>query len=293
MVEEPIMKMLPAVAVTGRVLTIRGMRPAKYFRSLMKPLFACSIFALILAAQSPKTHADTIYVNDFETSVDSGWSSVTRQALGINRTPSGRGFLGWASTTQALNGVSHEGLSLTTVVPRPGLIQVDFDLYLINSWDGNSSIFGPDIFQISLESDTPVFRATFANVAGLTQTYPDSLNDRGLTTNNPAKTGAREINTLSYLPFTVSGDAVYHFSFAVPVTDGAVNFSIQDVSNGAGLADESWGLDNMRVTTVPEPGSLLLFTTAIAFMAIRASIPVRKRPASSKRKDTANRVVPI
>lgn len=275
---EPLMSKLSAVGVTGRVLTMRGGFPARRCRGSLKPFLACVLCALTLAAQSLETRADTIYSNDFETAVDSSWSSASGQALGINRTPSGRGFLGWAGSTQALNGVSHERLSLVTAVPRPGLVQVEFDLYLINSWDGNNSFYGPDIFQIFLERDTPVFRTTFANVAGLPQTYPDRLSDRGPATDVPAKTGATGINSLGYSPFTVSGDAVYHLSFAVPVTDGIVNFSIEDVSSGAGLADESWGVDNLRVTTVPEPGSLFLFMTAAAFMAIRPGnrVPARR-----------------
>ena len=172
-------------------------------------------------------------------------------------------------------------------MPRPGLVKVDFDLYLINSWDGNSSIFGPDIFQIFLERDTAIFAATFANVAGLTQTYPGSIDDGRSIANNPAKSGASEINTLNYLPFTVAGDAVYHFSFAIPVTDGVLNFSVQDLSNGAGLADESWGLDNVSVNTVPEPGSWLLFAAAIAFMVTRKNNPSGRHSTPSSRNDPA------
>lgn len=52
----------------------------------------------------------------------------------------------------------------------------------------------------------------------------------------------------------------------MPVTDGVLNLSVQDFSNGAGLPDEGWGLDNMHVTEVREPNSLLLLTIALALM---------------------------
>jgi hypothetical protein len=264
------------------VAKMRSMGSLKIGGKLAGRFFACSALALVFAVQSPETHAETLYANNFETAVDPGWSSLTGRTLGINRTPNGRGFLGWAGNTQPLNGVSHESLMLTTAVPRPGLIQVDFDLYLINSWDGNSSIYGPDIFQIAMEGNAPIIRATFANVAGLTQTYPGNLNDGAATINNPSKTGASEINALGYSPFTISGDAVYHFSFVVPATDGVLNFSVQDFSNGAGLPDESWGLDNMHVTEVPEPNSLLLFTIALALMKGISIATRRARLTSSE-----------
>jgi hypothetical protein len=249
---------------------------------LARQFFSYSALVLAFVVPSPGTHAETLYTNNFETAIDPGWSSLTGKTLGINRTPNGQGFLGWAGSTQPLNGVSHEGLMLTTAVPRPGLIKIDFDLYLINSWDGNSSIYGPDIFQMATEGNAPIIRATFANVAGLTQTYPGNLNNGAATINNPSKTGASEINALGYLPFTISGDAVYHFAFVVPVTDGILNFSVQDFSNGAGLPDESWGLDNINVTEVPEPNSLLLFTTALALMQGISIAARRVRSTSSK-----------
>lgn len=251
-------------------------------RKLAGRFFACSAMALAFAAQSPETHAETLYANNFETAVDAGWSSLTGRTLGINRAPNGQGFLGWAGSTQALNGVSHESLMLTTAVPRPGLVRVDFDLYLINSWDGNSSFYGPDIFQVTMEGSAPKLGATFANVAGLTQTYPGNLNNGAATINNPSKTGASEINALGYLPFTISGDAVYRFSFDAAVSDGVLNFSVQDFSTGAGLPDESWGLDNMRVTEVPEPDSLLLFTIALALMKGISIAARMKRSTSSE-----------
>jgi hypothetical protein len=233
----------------------------------MKTLAALS-GAIAVLAGAPAARSEIVYFNDFETAVGPGWSDATGNALGINRTPTGRGFLGWEGTPGPLNGVSHETLTLTTAIPKPGLVAVDFDLYLINSWDGNDSTFGPDIFQFFVESDRPALQTTFANVTGLTQSYPDSFGGPGPTANHPAKTGASEVNTLGYLPFTVSGDAVYHLSFRAPVTDGDLEFSVRDISNGAGLADESWGLDNVRVSTVPvpEPGTLSLLSSALIIM---------------------------
>jgi hypothetical protein len=109
----------------------------------------------------------------------------------------------------------------------------------------------------------PAFRASFANVSGLSQSYPDPFGAGGPAEDHPAKTGATEINTLGYLPFTVSDDAVYHLSFFAPVAGTSLIFSVQDISNGAGLADESWGLDNVRVSSVPEPGSLAILLTGV------------------------------
>src|SRR5689334_8838721 len=107
----------------------------------MRYLTRCAAAILMVCAGAMPSHGEVIYTNTFETAVGPGWSDLTGRALGINATPSGRNFLGWAGTTGPLNGVSHEQLMLTTPVPAAGLYQVDFDLYLINSWDGNNTTF--------------------------------------------------------------------------------------------------------------------------------------------------------
>jgi hypothetical protein len=168
-----------------------------------------------------------------------------------------------------LNGVDHERLALSVPAPQPGLYRVDFDLYLINSWDGNNTTFGPDIFEFFAGSPAaPAFRASFANVAGETQSFPDPFGAGGPAGDHPAKTGAAEVNSLGYLPFTVSGDAVYHLSFFAPVDDGVLAFSVQDISNGTGLADESWGLDNVVVSSVPEPAGLSVLVTGLLALLV-------------------------
>ena len=63
------------------------------------------------------------------------------------------------------------------------------------------------------------------------------------------QTGAAAVNTLGYKFY---GDSIYHFRFTFAHTGEtlALNFS-SSLFEGKGVADESWGLDNVRVSTSP------------------------------------------
>src|SRR5262249_43480616 len=65
--------------------------------------------------------------------------------------------------------------------------------------------------------------------------------------NSPQQSGAAAVNTLGY---TFFGDSIYHLSFKFPHTGDtlALNFWSSLVES-KGTVDESWGLDNVRVST--------------------------------------------
>ncbi|MBI3874760.1 MAG: hypothetical protein HY300_02085 [Verrucomicrobia bacterium] len=63
-------------------------------------------------------------------------------------------------------------------------------------------------------------------------------------------TGAASTNTLGYSGFFA--DSIYHleYSFAHAERGLVLNFS-SSLFEGKGTADESWGLDNVKVTALP------------------------------------------
>jgi hypothetical protein len=65
--------------------------------------------------------------------------------------------------------------------------------------------------------------------------------------NSPRQSGAAAVNTLGY---TFYGDSTYRLNFNFPHTAGtlALNFS-SSLFEGKGTDDESWGLDNVRVSS--------------------------------------------
>lgn len=76
--------------------------------------------------------------------------------------------------------------------------------------------------------------------------------------NYAASTGAAEVNTLGYKFYRGSYqlleamDSVYRFEFTVPHIDDSVQFDFRSFGL-QGLKDESWGLDNVRVTAEEMP----------------------------------------
>ena len=98
-------------------------------------------------------------------------------------------------------------LSLTNITTPHNAIQMSFDLYTLNSWDGsvmNPSLFSefqgaPDFFNLQLAGVT-LLHTTFTNNSGSTngnletQSYPNNF---GYAL-NPAFTGSAAHNTLGY-----------------------------------------------------------------------------------------------
>jgi hypothetical protein len=140
-----------------------------------------------------------VYINDFENPEDPllEWSNPATDI-----TPEGgRRFLGqFGSDTVEL--------TLTDLPPHTS-VTVSFDLYIIQSWDGNDFDGDPDIWDMSVADGPTLLHTTFDNQPEdpeHRQAYPDAFPGG----DHPAQTGAAEINTLGY---TFFGDSVYQLSF--------------------------------------------------------------------------------
>ena len=126
--------------------------------------------------------------------------------------------------------------TLTTVV---------FDLYILKSWDGNNPNYGPDRWSLRVQDGPTLLDSTFSNNPK-TGAYDLSQQNYPIT-NSTYQTAAAKVNTLGY---TFYGDSIYHLSFAFKHTSDSLilNFS-SSLFEGKGTDDESWGLDNVRVST--------------------------------------------
>jgi hypothetical protein len=171
-------------------------------------------------------------------------------------------------------------------LPTHSVIALGFDLYTIRSWDGNvTRVGGPDIFQFVESMGRVDFQTTFSNnyVYGdqFNQAYPGRYPGGVF----PSQSGAIEKQTLGYTfdnfgYGVVREDAVYHLSFTFAHSDPTllVLFRAQNLSS---LADESWGLDNVVVsgdtpTNIPEPGTILLGSAGLLFLAVPWVLKIRK-----------------
>jgi hypothetical protein len=188
-----------------------------------------------------------VYFNDFEASAGSEWSNPL-----LSHAPNGSGFLGEFS-----NG--NVRLSLADLPPHRR-VRVEFDLYLIRSWDGNTIdwptetatlfgespnlIVGPDEWQLAVDN-TNLLHTTFSNWPAQPQAYPGAFPGSSY----PARTGTIANNTLGYLWKFTPQDSVYRLTFTFPHTSStlAADFAAMGLQV---ISDESWGLDNVRVTVL-------------------------------------------
>lgn len=208
------------------------------------------------------SHAQQVYFNDFEGGAGSEWS-----ANNTSVTPVGaRRFLGeFANQTTTLSLGS---------LPIHNSLTLEFDLFVIRTWDGNNSDAGgqngPDVYKTSVVGGATLLDTTFSNVyyfPNFNQSYPNST---GMGNFAPM-TGAEETNSLGYIePGGNPADAVYHFSFSFAHSASSVQLAFTSLQTES-IANESWGLDNVRVTAVPEPASLLVLS------ALTASVLRRRR----------------
>jgi len=135
-------------------------------------------------------------------------------------------------------------LTLTNLKPH-SLATVSFDLYVLKSWDGNSPNYGPDRWSLSVSGGGTLLDTMFSNNFK-TGAY-DLSQQNYPTANSLPQASAAAVNSLGYAFY---GDAIYHltFTFSHVADTLVVNFS-SSMFEGKGTDDESWGLDNVRVST--------------------------------------------
>ncbi|MGE0682964.1 MAG: thrombospondin type 3 repeat-containing protein [Candidatus Binatia bacterium] len=194
-----------------------------------------AVFFLQVLSSPTRAQSFVVYSNDFEGAVGPEWSSAL-----TDTTPAGaRRFFGqFGSGTVSLT---------LTGLPAHTNITVSFDLFILQTWDGNGIPFGPDIWDLSVVDGPTLLHTTFSNVhkdLGQ-QAYPDAYPGG----DNPSTTGAVEIDTLGYDSFfgdAHHGDSIYRLSFTFSHSTNSLvmNFSASGLQL---LGDESWGLDNVDV----------------------------------------------
>jgi hypothetical protein len=177
-----------------------------------------------------------IYSNSFESFPGSEWSHAN-----VDFTPIGsRQFLGrFAETTVRLT---------LTNLPLHTKLTVELDLFVIGSWNGNSPTNGPDLWSLNTTGGpqllTTTFHASTTNTT-LRQAFPGNFPGSAFA----PQTAASEVNSLGYNP---DGDAVYHLSYAFAHSTNRVEINfVGDPTEP--LANESWGLDNLKIYLQDEP----------------------------------------
>lgn len=160
--------------------------------------------------------------------------------LGWTKTEGGRAFLGPFGQEKAT-------LSLAGL-PEHGLVTVEVELFLLDSWDGNGDGAGPDILSIAVQGMGSLLHSSFSNTptSGLPyQSYPSVY----LAGNHAAFSGAEEHGTLG-----LERSAVYRlrFTFAHSGSELRLDFSGLTVAEPGVTelsSEERWGLGGLVVRT--------------------------------------------
>jgi probable HAF family extracellular repeat protein len=189
---------------------------------------------LILLFASPAAAQQLVSRHSFESPVAGPEWSVRQ----VNTTPTGRRFLGQFANDDTVD------LRLTLPAGTSS-ITLSFDLVVIGSWDGNGDgcACGSDQWGMKIDGVSRM-ETTFSNTATLNNHQQQDAGYPGTVgSNNPARTGAFEADTLGYFSH---GDSVYHIVVRQPIGPGTHTVSF--FGRGLGdLGDESWGLDNVEV----------------------------------------------
>jgi len=189
--------------------------------------------------------ATTVYSTDFESGLDSVWSSGSTQATDAT--------LGNYNGNYSLAG----GTTLTLMdLPAHTNLTLSFDLYLFSTWDGENTIWGKDYFSLTGDVNGSW---TFTNHQPEGQSYPGVPDEiYGI--------GMSATHVYRGLDPTGSGDAfiIDHSGSTFTVTFGGPTTQ----------ADEWWGIDNVSVSVsnVPIPATFWLMLTGLLLLsrAIRA-----------------------
>ncbi|MGB3240233.1 MAG: hypothetical protein WBB29_18215, partial [Geitlerinemataceae cyanobacterium] len=174
-----------------------------------------------------------VFEDDFENGAKPQWSDTR-----TSRTPIGnRGFLGEFNSDTV-------SLTLDNLPPHDQ-VTIAFDLFIIRSWDGNRTDFGPDLWTLNITGRPPILLTTFINDnpnLNPGQAYPGQFpGDQFI-----GGTGGSHVD-LGY-PFRErSIDSVYRIDRSVRHTDRSLYLNFAD-SLTEGILDESWGLDNITVS---------------------------------------------
>jgi hypothetical protein len=227
------------------------------------------LFMLLLIFGAVRVYAAPYYFHDFQWDIGAnvpGWSAGTIQSAPNPDYGGWRRFLGE---------FGNETTNLTlSSLPTHDLVTLSFDLYLLRSWDGEASDYGPDRFGIDADSSR-LFLKSFSNGHPAGQSFcPDSISQPCA-----PMTGASERYSLGYsFSEWVPGsgktgpeimDAVYHFdlSFSHSASNLVLSFfgeGLQGMTS-SGYLDEAWGLDNVAVYlhTIPEPPTAILLSLTL------------------------------
>ena len=172
-----------------------------------------------------------VFSADFTNGLPAGWSSTDTMTYQLQKMagPYRNATVGWNIPS----------------LPEHDSIFISLTLYVFDTWDGNSTSAGPDLWGMNVDGVNQI-NTTFRNVPGQQQSYPGNylidypFNTGAHLTNQPARCISNGVSS------------VYQLNFALPHSDCDVLIEWYGNLQNAGsnlLCDESWGIDDIEVRT--------------------------------------------
>lgn len=210
--------------------------------ALFSILFAISILAVSFSFAIPANAQQTVvYKSNFASGADSHWSTRI-----TSTTPSGRPFLG-------IFGYGTQRLTLNNL-PLHAKLSVSFTLFVIDTWDGNNSYYGPSLWDLSVVGGPTLLHTTFSNAYAFETDFAQAFPGNYPGGNFPGLTGAMEVGSLGYYRhagYQGIGDSVYKLTYDLSHTNSSIQMDFSYLPPG--FPDDIWGLESVQVSVSQEP----------------------------------------
>lgn len=247
-------------------------------------------------------NAGVLYSNDFQSREASGWS-VNGSGSGVSYSEVPNAASGYGSFFGEYGAGDAVGFSYKNSALLNSRVTLTFSFFAIRSWDGNDPLWGKDFFKV-IANNSVLLDKTFSN-GWATQTFTrDGLSANG--SNDKPMAGSSEQYALGYRFWDgINGkywyqDAVYQMSFVFDSLSDLLNLSfvssglqkdyVENDPEGQRYLDESWGLDNVRLSVdplgngsnVPEPSTISMILLGV--LASARSLKNRSPHSNGRRK---------
>ncbi len=179
---------------------------------------------------------NVVYFNDFSASAGGNWN---------------RSELASITGQQTFGAFSNETVSFQMGnLPAHDSLIVELTVYALDSWDGNGQA-GGEIWEMDVDG-APVVQTNFSSFADKSQCYPDNCPAA-----NPWGTGS-DLNLSPYC-HPIAGKR-YQIRRVVAHTNSSVSIDLSAMNLQVPICDESWAVDNFRVSVLSSSFNDLLWS---------------------------------
>lgn len=170
------------------------------------------------------------------------------------------GIISGFNHSRVLGRYNNDGFKLVLdELPSHDMLEISFDLYLHDSWDGvlnSDNLGGPDIWQMYIDGNLFI-NTTFSNQdcpvqSCVSQSYPANYPN----SNNAPKSGAfrRDLPGVCHFAGQIGGSSQYKIVKRIRHSGTVVTLECKDMlkqlNAKSDICDESWSVDNIKVKLI-------------------------------------------